>query len=301
MRVLVTGGAGFIGSQVAQAYLERGAAVTIVDSLATGKRERVPPGAEFHQLDICAPELAALVPRGRFDLINHHAAQVSVNQSVAQPSLDAAVNVLGSLHVLEAAIAAGVPRVVLASSSAVYGAPAPSELPIKENAPIHPLSPYGAAKRSIELYAEVLSGLHGMSVTCLRYANVYGPGAEPHTEAGVIPLFIAALRAGQTPTIYGDGTATRDYLYIADVARGNLLAAECLQGFHILNFGTGRQTSVSELCALLRARLGGLAPVHLPARPGDIEHSALDASRAAELLGWRAEVALADGLDRTLS
>lgn len=302
MRVLVTGGAGFIGSRIARAYLERGQgvhAVTVVDSLVTGKRARVPRAADFHQLDIRAPEFAALVREGRFDLINHQAAQVSVSQSVAEPSADAAANVLGSLRVFEAAVAANVPRVVLASSAAVYGAP--SVLPIPESAPIHPLSPYGAAKRSVELYAEVFSTIHSLSITCLRYANVYGPGALPHTEAGVIPLFVDALRHGRAPHIYGDGSATRDYTYVDDIARGNLLAGERLHGFHILNLGTGIQTSVNALCELLRARLGGPEPVHVAPRPGDIAHSALDASRARDLLGWQPEITLAEGLDRAVS
>ncbi len=298
MRVLVTGGAGFIGSHIARAYLERGDAVSVVDTLATGTRERVPPEAEFHRMDVRAPAFARLLQTHRFDLINHQAAHVSVTQSIAHPAVDAQINVLGALRVLEAAVAAGVPRVVLASSAAVYGAP--TALPIRETAPIHPLSPYGAAKRSVELYAEVFSGLHGLAVTCLRYANVYGPGAAAHTEAGVVAIFIEALRAGQAARIFGDGTATRDYIYVGDIVRGNLLVAERLRGFHMLNLGTGIETSVNALFALLHAKLGGPLAAHDAPRPGEIQQSALDPSLAGELLDWHAQIALSEGLDRTL-
>jgi UDP-glucose 4-epimerase len=299
MRVLVTGGAGFIGSHIVRAYLARGDAVTVADSLVTGTRERVPPAAEFHQMDIRSSEFTELVQSWRFDLINHQAANASVTQSVAHPSIDAETNVIGALRVLEAAVAAGTSTVVLASSAAVYGAP--TQLPTRETAPSWPLSPYGAAKASVELYASVLSQINNINITCLRYANVYGPGAEAHTEAGVVPIFVAALRASQSPRIYGDGSATRDYIYVGDIVRGNLLAGERLQGFHILNLGTGAQTSVIALCDLLLARLGGPEPMYVAPRRGEIQASALDASRAQELLGWRAEVPLAAGLDLTLA
>jgi UDP-glucose 4-epimerase len=297
MHVLVTGGAGFIGSHLARAYLDRGDEVTVVDTLATGRRERVPSGAEFQLLDVASPLFGRLLQLTPFDLINHQAAQVSVRQSVEHPSVDAAINVVGTVHVLEAAISAGVPRVVLASSSAVYGDP--PTVPIGESAPTHPLSPYGVAKRSIELYAEALSALRGLHVICLRYANVYGPGAEPHTEAGVVPLFVHALRSGWAPQIFGDGTATRDYISVDDIVRGNL-AAERLQGFHVMNLGTGVETSVNQLAALLRERLGGPPAQHVAPRPGEIMRSVLDATRANELLGWRDTTPLAEGLNRVL-
>lgn len=297
MRVLVTGGAGFIGSHIVRAYLKRGDHVTVIDNLFSGKQDRLAPGADFQLLDVTSPLFARLVEIGHFDLINHQAAQVSIRRSVDSPSADAEINIIGSLRVLETAARFGVPKVVLASSCAVYGDPA--LVPINERTPVHPLSPYGVAKRCVELYAEAWSPLTGLNVTCLRYANVYGPGAEPHSEAGVVPLFIEALRSGVAPKIYGDGTATRDYVYVADVARGNL-AAEKLHGFHIVNLGTGVEMSVNELVALLRARLGGPEAQYVAPRPGEIQRSALDASQASQLLGWRAETSLPEGLDRTL-
>lgn len=298
MRVVVTGGAGFIGSNLARALCERGDDVVVVDTLTTGKRERVPAEAAFHLLDVASPLFKRLLETQPFDLIYHEAASVSVRQSVAQPAQDAEVNVLGSLRVLEAAIATGVPTVVLASSCGVYGDQA--VIPIHEDAPLHPTSPYGAAKQCVEVYARVLSAVHGLHVTCLRYANVYGPGAEAHSEAGVIPLFIDALESGAAPLIYGDGRATRDYIHVDDIVRA-LVAARYLRGFHVINLGTGIETSVDELFTLLHERMGGPAARYAPARAGEIRRSALDTSRAASLLGWRAKVTLAKGLDRLVA
>lgn len=297
LRILVTGGAGFIGSQLARAYHERGDHVTVVDSLITGKRSRVPAGVEFQRLDITSSLLPKLLMSEQFDIVNHQAALISVSQSIVAPAADAEVNVLGTLRVLEAAVKAHVPTVVLASSSAVYGAA--TTIPITETAPIRPISPYGVAKRCVEMYAEVLSALHGLNVICLRYANVFGPGATVDAESGVIPLFVRALHSGVAPTICGDGSATRDYIYIDDIVRGNL-AADTLSGFQVINLGTGVETSVHTLYAQLRERIGGPAARYSDERSGDIAQSALDTTFAAKTLHWRAEVGLAEGLDRLL-
>lgn len=293
MRILVTGGAGFIGSAVAEAYVRSGHEVVVVDNLSTGRRQWVPTGAAFYRLDILDPRLDDVFSTHRFDVINHHAAQVSVARSVADPVADARTNILGSLALLGLAVRRGVRRFIFASSCAVYGE---AELrPTPESAPARPLSPYGLAKRVVEEYLDLYGRLAGLEWVALRYANVYGPRAKPHTEAGVVTIFARRLLQGECPTIFGDGLQTRDFVYVEDVVAANLLALDRGQG--VINIGTGRETSVLELFQTL-ARLTGFegSPAFAPPRKGEVRFSCLDPARAARVLGWQARVDLPSGL-----
>jgi len=308
MRILVTGGAGFIGSHVAEAYLRAGHEVRVLDNLSRGRRERVPAGARFVALDLRAPALAGLLADGRFDCVNHHAAQIDVRASVADPAADAAVNVLGSLALLEAARAARVPLVLFASTGgAIYGAQ--ERVPADEAHPTRPLSPYGVAKLAVEHYLDYYRQVHGLRSAVLRYANVYGPRQDPEGEAGVVAIFCARLLRGQPLTIYGDGRQTRDYVAVEDVARANVCALDWLRetgewlrnGQPVFNIGTGVETSVNRLAALLRGGIAGAAPVgYAPARAGEQARSAIDPSRAARTLGWTPTLSVEAGLRRTL-
>jgi UDP-glucose 4-epimerase len=292
MRALVTGGAGFIGSHVVDALLARGDDVAVVDDLSSGRREHVPDGVPLHVTDIA--EIAPVMNEQRPDVVFHLAAQVDVRKSVADPAHDARVNVAGTASVLEAARAAGASRVLLASTGgALYGESVP--LPTPEDTPPAPFSPYGASKAAAETYLALFTRLHGLSTMALRFGNVYGPRQDPHGEAGVIAIYAGAKVEGRRAIVYGDGTQTRDYVYVADVVSG-FLAAAGSDATGAVNIGTGVETSVLELTQAI-----GVEADFAPARTGEIARSCLDVSRAAELLGWRAEVTLAEGLDRTLA
>jgi UDP-glucose 4-epimerase len=306
MSALVTGGAGFIGSNLVDALLARGERVVVVDDLSTGRRRNLDAalaqGAELHELDVCdAGALNALFQRERPDVVFHLAAQIDVRRSVADPAADARVNVEGTINVLAAAHAARARRVVYsATGGAVYG---DAELvPTPEDAPARPLAPYGQGKLAGEGYCALFTRLHGLSTVALRYANVYGPRQDPLGEGGVIAIFCGCLAEARTPTIYGDGEQTRDYVYVGDVVAANLRAAE-LDVTGPVNIGTGVETSVLHLAAAFRELPGGeaFAPEHAPARAGEVLRSCLDAARARELLGWGPEVALAEGLRLTLA
>ncbi|HEX4804702.1 MAG TPA: NAD-dependent epimerase/dehydratase family protein [Conexibacter sp.] len=306
MTAIVTGGAGFIGSNLVDALLERGERVVVVDDLSTGRRanldDALARGAELHEGDICdAAALRAMFERVRPDMVFHLAAQIDVRRSVADPAADARVNVEGTINVLAAAQAAGARRVVYsATGGAVYGEA--EQVPTPEDAPAQPLAPYGMGKLSGEGYCALFTRLHGLSTVALRYANVYGPRQDPLGEGGVIAIFCGCFADGRTPTIFGDGEQTRDYTYVGDVVAANLRAAE-LDVNGSINIGTGVETSVLELAEAFRGLEGGasFAPVHAPARQGEVLRSCLDASRARELLGWEPQVGLADGLRRTLA
>jgi UDP-glucose 4-epimerase len=305
MTALVTGGAGFIGSNLVDALLARGERVVVVDNLSTGRRANLDAaleqGAELYELDICnAGALNALFQRERPELVFHLAAQIDVRRSVADPAADARVNVEGTINVLAAAHAAGARRVVYsATGGAVYGEA--EQVPTPEDAPAQPLAPYGQGKLAGEGYCALFTRLHGLSTIALRYANVYGPRQDPLGEGGVIAIFCGCLAEGRTPTIYGDGEQTRDYVYVGDVVAANLRAAE-LDVTGPVNVGTGIETSVLHLAAAFRELEHGDAfePVHAPARAGEVLQSCLDASRARELLGWEPQIPLADGLRLTL-
>jgi UDP-glucose 4-epimerase len=292
MRALVTGGAGFIGSHLVDALLDRGDAVSVVDDLSSGRRERLPDGVPLHVTDIA--DIGGAMDQERPEVVFHLAAQVDVRKSVADPAQDARVNVAGTASVLEAARAAGARRVLLASTGgALYGESVP--LPTPEDALLAPFSPYGASKAAAETYLALFTRLHGLSTMSLRFGNVYGPRQDPHGEAGVIAIFAGAAAEGRPVTVYGDGTQTRDYVYVGDVVSG-FLAAAGSDATGAANIGTGVETTVLELAEAL-----GVEPEFAPARKGEVARSCLDVGRAADVLGWRAQVALGDGLERTLA
>jgi UDP-glucose 4-epimerase len=305
-RALVTGGAGFIGSHVADLYLANGYEVTIVDNMASGRRENVPAGADFRELDIASPEAAALVREGNFDVISHLAAQIDVRKSVNDPAYDAAVNIGGSLNLLEAVRQSGRKTRFLFSSTggAIYGDFV--QPPNVEEYPKDPESPYGIAKLSVELYMAYYGRVHGLDVVALRYANVYGPRQNPHGEAGVVAIFCDRILNGESLTMFGEGKLTRDYVYVGDVARANLAAATVelppvarldVRGF---NIGTGIETSVERLATILKDAAGVEVELkRAPARPGEQHRSAVSIEKAKRELGWAPQMPLERGLAET--
>jgi UDP-glucose 4-epimerase len=299
MRALVTGGAGFIGSHVVDSLLGRGDEVAVLDNLSTGRRENLAQAnrAELVNGDIRdAAAVNDLVTRVRPDVIFHLAAQIDVRKSVADPAFDSRTNVEGTINVLKAAQAEGVPRVVNTSSGgAIYGEG--RMIPAPEDHPVAPEAPYGLSKFCAEQYCEIFNRLHGLSTVSLRYGNVYGPRQDPLGEAGVIAIFCGKLLDGEEATIFGDGRQTRDYIYVGDVVEANLLAAES-EATGPFNIGLGREVSVVDLVEALG---DGLTAVHAPERPGEVKRISLDASRAGEALGWEPKVGLEDGLERTLA
>ena len=289
----MTGGAGFIGSHIVDALLARGDEVHVLDDLSTGYRENIPDGAALHIGDIREPDeiVDAIKPAA----ILHFAAQANVRVSVERPAHDAEINVFGTLQILEAARRHDATIVLASTGGAIYGE---CDGPAAENAPRRPLSPYGTSKLAAEEYLATYNRLYGTGHVSLRFANVYGSRQVAHGEAGVVSIFMGALRDGHTPQIYGDGTQTRDYVYVGDVARATLAALECSGG--VFNIGTGIETSVLELYAAIE-RASGLehAAEHAPRRLGELQRSVLDVSLAARDLDWTPVVALDEGLART--
>lgn len=304
MRVLVTGGAGFIGSHVAAAHLDRGDEVVVLDSLVHGRAENVPDGAELVRMDIRDEGAAALVRNGGFDLVSHHAAQMDVRVSVADPRFDASVNVDGLLNLLEAARAAGVGRFIYVSSGGVvYGEP--DVRPTPETMPKLPESPYGVSKLAGEQYLYYYHRVHGLDYAAVRYSNVYGPRQDPHGEAGVVAIFSTRIARGEPLTLFGDGEQTRDYVYVDDVVAANLTVADAelnpaaMLDDRAFNVGTGVETSVRALADSLMRASGRIVPIEFaPARPGELRHSSLDTSRLRSL-GWRPAASLDRGLRET--
>jgi len=304
-RVLVTGGAGFIGSHVADRYVADGYEVTVLDNLSSGRRENVPREAAFVEADVRSPEARELLARGGFAVLNHHAAQMDVRVSVQDPVFDADTNVMGLLNLLEGVRAGGVRRVVFASSGGVvYGES--DVLPHPESAPKLPVSPYGVSKLSSEYYLAAYAMVHGLETVALRYANVYGPRQSPHGEAGVVAIFGSRLLAGQALTVFGDGEQTRDYVFVGDVANANLAAtrwqvpAVGSLDDRAVNVGTATEVSVNTLARSMIAAVGARAEVHhAPARAGELLRSSVDFGKAEREWGWRPRVPLAEGLKRT--
>jgi UDP-glucose 4-epimerase len=296
--VCVTGGAGFIGSHLADAFLARGFRVLLLDDLSGGRRENVPAGAELHVLDVRSPEAAALVRDGGIDVLVHHAAQMDVRRSVADPVFDASVNILGGINLLEAARQGGVRQVLFASTGgAIYGEQ--DYFPADEEHPARPVSPYGVSKLSFERYLFYYHVAYGLDATCLRYANVYGERQNPHGEAGVVAIFLDRLLAGTAPTINGDGQQTRDYVHVSDVVKANL-AVLGLPGFHIYNVGTGIETNVVELYNEIARALGtDLQATHGPGKPGEQRRSVITAAKLRHDLNVPEPIPLAEGLKRT--
>ncbi len=304
LRLCVTGGAGFIGSHLTDALLAAGHHVTVLDDLSSGREANVPSAASFEMLDIRGAEAARIVERGKFDALLHQAAQMNVRASLDDVRHDAEVNILGSLNLLEAARLGGVRRVLFASTGgAIYGEQ--DVFPAPEDHPLRPASPYGVAKLAVERYLAVYHQTYGLDVTCLRYANVYGPRQNPHGEAGVIAIFLQKLLAGVTPTINGDGLQTRDYVDVADVVRANLAAlatpSGARPGYRVYNVGTGVETNVVDLYARITAALGrNTPPIHGPAKAGEQQRSCVDARRLQEDLGVPEPVSLSAGLTATV-
>ena len=305
-RALLTGGAGFIGSHVADALLGRGFHVVVLDDLSTGTRANVPALAEFAQLDVRSADAAALVREGGFDVVLHHAAQIDVRRSVADPAHDASINILGALNLLEAVRAAPRrPRFVFASTGgAIYGDFVTP--PNVEDFPKDPESPYGIAKLAVEHYLAYYGRQHGLDGVVLRYANVYGPRQDPHGEAGVVAIFCNRILDGQPLTVYGDGRQTRDYVFVGDVAAANAAAATAVLpatgrlDVRAMNVGTGVETDVLALAGALRRVSGREAAIEFaPARPGEQLRSAVRIDKAQRVLGWTPRRALDEGLRET--
>jgi len=299
VKILVTGGAGFIASHVADAYIAAGHEVVIMDDLSSGKRVNLPAAAKFYHADIRTPEAREIIRNERPQVLSLHAAQMDVRKSVADPGFDAAVNVLGMINMLEGGREVGVRKVIFASSGgATYGEQ--DAFPAPESHPHNPLSPYGITKATGEHYLYFYHAVYGMPYVALRYANVYGPRQDPHGEAGVVAIFTERLLAGQAPTINGDGKQTRDYVFVGDVVRANLAALE-RPFVGSVNIGTGVETDVTMLYAHLRVLTGSPHPAqHGPAKAGEQRRSVIAIGLAAEVLGWRPEIPLEEGLRRTV-
>jgi UDP-glucose 4-epimerase len=299
---MVAGGAGFIGSHIAEAYLREGWEVVVLDDLSRGQESNVPKGARFIRADIRSPEARQTLATGRFDVLNHHAAQIDVRVSVDRPSFDSHINVVGFVNLLEGAGEGGVRRVIFASSGGVvYGDPA--VIPTPETAPKLPISPYGVSKLAGEYYMRALAALRGFDGIPLRYANVFGPRQDPKSEAGVVSIFVSRLLAGQPLTIFGDGHQTRDYVFVKDVARANVLAASVKISKDgdfdapAFNIATSVQRNVLDLAASVGQVLGRKPQLEFdPPRPGELLRSALDVSKARKVLSWTPEYVFEDGL-----
>jgi UDP-glucose 4-epimerase len=299
MRILVTGGAGFIASHIVDAYVERGHAVTVVDDLSSGRRENVNPKAELIVADLRERGTIDALRARRFDLVSHHAAQIDVRVSVADPAADAELNIVAALRLFQALIEEGVKKIVFASSGgAAYGEP--QYAPQDERHPYAPLSPYGCAKLAIDQYLGFFRSVHGVKATSLRYGNVYGPRQRKDGEAGVVAIFAGALLEGQQARINGSGEQTRDYVFVADVVRANMAASE-LDTDGIFNVGTGVETSVNTLYDELTRALGIDAKAeHGPAKAGEQLRSVLDGTKLRNLAGLPEPVALSEGLRQTV-
>jgi UDP-glucose 4-epimerase len=302
MRILITGGAGFIGSSVTDAFLAAGHDVTVVDDLSSGSADNVDPRARWYRMDIRDAGLDNVFAAERPEVVCHHAAQVSVRRSVEAPQADAEINVVGSLNVFETARRHGTRRIVFASTGgAIYGEQ--SGPPADETHPCRPRSPYAVAKLAVEHYLDYFRATFGLEAVVLRYANVYGPRQDPHGEAGVVAIFMQRILAGLAPTIFGDGEQVRDFVYVEDVVAANLAAlrvATADDEMAVFNVGTGRATSVNGLWRVIEAiTRPSVGAYHEPVRSGDVQRSVLDPARAARQLGWRPTVTIEDGLART--
>jgi UDP-glucose 4-epimerase len=300
MRIVITGGAGFIGSNIADAFIAKGHDVLVLDDMSSGRKANLNAKAKLVELDIRSSEVAKVIEGYKPDVLCHHAAQIDVRRSVADPGYDADVNVVGTLRLLEACRVAGTKRVLFASSGgAIYGEQ--DFFPATEEHPARPVSPYGCAKLTIEQYLHFYAVQYGFRSTYLRYANVYGPRQNAHGEAGVIAIFVNKLLAGNTPVINGSGEQTRDFVFVEDVVRANVLALEKdLTGPY--NVGTGVETSVNTLYEALRVAAGTeIRAEHVPSKPGEQMRSCLDASKLEKAAGFRPKTPLADGVAKTVA
>lgn len=299
MKVLVTGGAGFIGSHIVDAYINLGHQVTVVDNLSTGRKQNVNPRATFYESDIQSKQIEKIFAEQNFDVVNHHAAQMDVRKSVADPMYDANINIIGMLNLLQNSIKFKVNKFIFASTGgAVYGEQ--DYFPADEEHPTWPVSPYGITKLSGEKYLYFYKEAYGLKHVILRYANVYGPRQNPHGEAGVVAIFSKRLLKGDRAVINGDGKQTRDYVYVGDVVQANVLALD-YQNDDIFNIGTGVETNVNELFGLLRTFSGSTQEeAHAAAKPGEQMRSCLSSQKAKQKLGWRPKTDLNQGLKSTV-
>ncbi len=299
MNILVTGGAGFIGSNIVDAYLEAGHTVVIIDDLSTGSIENVNPKAKFYRIDLRDPAVESVFKEMKIDIINHHAAQMDVRKSVADPKFDASVNILGMLNMMELGIKYGVKKVIFSSTGgAIYGEQ--DYFPADEQHPLRPLSPYGITKLATEKYLYYYHAVHGLQHVILRYANIYGPRQNPHGEAGVVAIFADKMLRGEEPVINGDGKQTRDYVYVSDVVRANVLAVT-YSSSDIFNIGTGIESDVNTLFRVIKKFSGAACEEkHAQAKIGEQLRSVIDHSKAKKILGWEPTIMLDEGLRRTV-
>lgn len=299
MKILVTGGAGFIGSHVVETFLSAGHQIIVVDNLSSGRKENIPDGVDFHQMDIRSQEFADLIVTEKPDILDHHAAHIHVGHSVEKPDFDAQTNIVATINMMQAAVKAGsVKKVIFASTGgAMYGE---KPTPFSEDLKPQPISPYGISKRSAELYLYFYYKQYGIPFTALRYANVYGPRQNPHGEAGVISIFLQKLQAGEIPSINGDGLQTRDYVFVGDVARANLLALTS-DFVGELNIGTTVETNVNQVYDMIKTAFGtNVEAIHGPDRAGEQKTSSLIFDKANQILGWSPQVNLTDGINQTV-
>jgi UDP-glucose 4-epimerase len=299
MKIAVTGGAGFIASHIADAYLSLGHEVVIIDNLSTGKRENIPANARFIEMDVNDPGIPALFMEEKFDIVNHHAAQMDVRVSVQDPTYDARINILGGINIYESALRSGVKKIIFASSGGtVYGEQ--EYFPADERHPTKPISPYGIAKLSNEQYLYYYAHVHGLPSVAFRYANIYGPRQNPHGEAGVIAIFAQKLLKGEQPVINGDGLQTRDYVYVGDVVGANILALQP-QMIGAYNIGTGIETDVNTLFGHLRDLTQSTCEEqHAPAKQGEQMRSVLSHERIFASFGWTPKMDIVEGLSKTV-
>ena len=298
LNILVTGGAGFIASHIVDAFIENGHNVTIIDNLTTGREENINPKAKFYNVDI-RDDLTQIFEEGKFDVVNHHAAQIDVRRSVTDPIYDAGVNIIGTLNLLQNSVKFGVKKFMFASTGgAVYGEQ--DYFPADENHKLQPLSPYGISKLAVEKYLYFYNEVYGLKYTILRYANIYGPRQNPLGEAGVVCIFLDKILANEQPIINGSGEQTRDYVYVKDVVKANLLTLDEEES-EIYNVGTGIETSVNELFKLINQNFdNSIKEVHGPAKPGEQMRSVITSEKLFKKFGWKPSTNLEDGLKETI-
>lgn len=299
-KILVTGGAGFIGSHVVDLFIVQGYEVVVIDDLSTGRASNLSPSAKFYEMDIRDPNIREVFETERPDYVSHHAAQMDVRRSVAQPLYDADVNIIGSINLIEAAKAVNLKRFIyISTGGAVYGEP--ERVPVEETDPINPICQYGASKHTVEHYLFMYHYNYGLKYTVLRYPNVFGPRQDPHGEAGVVAIFTGKMMAGEQVVINGDGNQTRDFVYVGDCARANLLAATVEHQSGIYNIGWGLPTSVNDIFSALAQVTNYTLPVQYgPAKVGETRHIYLNASKAGKDLGWAPAISLENGLAKTV-
>lgn len=302
MKILITGGAGFIGSQVADQFIEKGHEVAIIDNLSTGFKENLNTAAKFYEVDLeNVNDVRHVISEFQPEVINHHAAQVDVRKAVASPQMDAKINICGGLNLLQAAIDHKVKKFIYANSGgAGYGDPDPSELPCKESTPIKPISPYGVTKMCFEMYLHYAHVVHGLNYVSLRYPNVFGP-RQTFGEAGVVAIFTHLMLKGDQPTIFGDGSSTRDYCFVGDIVNANRLVLESDQASGPYNVGTGEETSVNKVFEVIKSVTNYQGnPIYADPRPGEIQRIVLDSTRLRTELGWKPSVSFEEGIEKTI-